>query len=106
MSEKWIIRWGKISKKILEEYAHWLGLGIANIVNVFDPELVMIYGPASQLGDMGIKIIKDIIDSNTLPKVKRDVEVKYSHFGKKAKIIGTFGLVIKNILSIPDEYII
>ena len=91
---------------MLEEYAHWLGVGIANIVNVFDPELIIIYGSASQLGDLGIKIIKNTIATNALPKVKRNVEVKYSHFGKEARIIGTFGIVIKNILSIPDEYII
>ena len=96
----------EFSKKLLEEYSHWLGVGIANIVNVFDPELIIIYGSASQLGDLGIKIIKNIIASNALPKVKRNVEVKYSHFGKEARIIGTFGLVIKNILSIPDEYIL
>jgi len=95
----------EFSKELLEEYAHWLGVGIANIVNVFDPELIIIYGSASQLGDLGIKIIKNIISSNALPKVKRNIEVKYSHFGKEARIIGTFGLVIKNILSIPDEYI-
>jgi predicted NBD/HSP70 family sugar kinase len=81
-------------------------VGIANIVNVFDPELIIIYGSASQLGDMGIKIIKNIIASNALPRIKRSVEVKYSRFGKEARIIGAFGLVIKNILSIPDEYII
>lgn len=96
----------EFSKELLEEYAHWLGVGIANIVNVFDPELIIIYGSASQLGDLGIKIIKNTIASNALPKVKRNVEVKYSLFGKEARIIGTFGLVIKNILSIPDEYII
>ncbi|MHB8279698.1 MAG: hypothetical protein ACYDIA_18880 [Candidatus Humimicrobiaceae bacterium] len=46
------------------------------------------------------------IASNALPRVKRNVEVRYSNFGKETRIIGTFGLVIKNILSIPDEYII
>ena len=94
------------TKEILEEYAYWLGVGIANIVNVFDPELIIIYGSASRLGDMGIKIIKNIISSNALPRVKRNIEVKYSRFGKEARITGAFGLVIKNILSIPDEYII
>ncbi|MCL5073109.1 MAG: ROK family protein, partial [Actinobacteria bacterium] len=94
------------SKELLEEYAYWLGVGISNIVNVFDPELIIIYGSASQLGDLGIKIIKNTIASNALPRVKRNIEVKYSLFGKEARIIGTFGLVIKNILSIPDEYII
>jgi len=93
------------SKSLLEEYAYWLGVGIANIVNVFDPELIIIYGSASMLGDMGLKIIKDIIAANALPKLERDVEIKYSNFGKEAKIIGTFGLVIKNILCIPEGYI-
>jgi predicted NBD/HSP70 family sugar kinase len=96
----------EFSKELLEEYAYWLGVGIANIVNVFDPELIIIYGSASQLGDMGIKIIKNIISSNALPRVKRSIDVKYSRFGKEARITGAFGLVIKNILSIPDEYII
>jgi predicted NBD/HSP70 family sugar kinase len=96
----------EFAKELLEEYAYWLGVGIANIVNVFDPELIIIYGSASRLGDMGIKIIKNIIASNALPRVKRTVEVKYSRFGKEARIIGAFGLVIKNILSIPEEYII
>lgn len=96
----------EFSRELLEEYAYWLGVGIANIVNAFDPELIIIYGSASQLGDMGIKIVKNTIASNALPKVKRNIEIRYTNFGKEARIIGTFGLVIKNILSIPDEYII
>ena len=96
----------EFSKELLEEYTHWLGIGIANIVNVFDPELIIIYGSAAQLGEMGIKNIRNTIASSALPRIKREIKVKYSHFGKEAKIIGTFGIVIKNILSIPDEYII
>jgi len=92
----------EFSKGLLKEYAHWLGVGIANVVNVFDPELIMIYGPASEMGETGIKIIKDTIASNALPKVKRDIVVKYSNFGKEAKLIGTLGLVIKNIFSIQS----
>lgn len=93
------------AKELLKDYAYWLGIGIANIINTFDPELIIIYGNAIQLGSLGLKTINKVVREKALPKLKRDINIKYSDFGKEAKLIGALGIVIKNALSIPEEHV-
>jgi len=48
----------KNSKKILFEISNYLGQGIGSLINVFDPEIVVLAGGVSETGDKFIKLIK------------------------------------------------
>jgi len=46
------------SKKILNELANYLGQGIGSLINVFDPEVVVLMGGAREAGNKFLNMIK------------------------------------------------
>lgn len=67
----------KASQKIYAELGHYLGFGLANIVNIFDPEIVVLGGGVSEAYKFFIKSARVTMQSNVLsPKSARTPVVK------------------------------
>ncbi len=41
-----------VSVAILAEVGHWLGVGIGGLVNILDPEIVVMAGGVAEAGDL------------------------------------------------------
>jgi transcriptional regulator of PTS gene len=74
---------------ILEQIGLNLGRGIAGLINIFNPELVVIGGPLSQTGDYLRLPIKSNVKKYSLNLVNEDSEIKISCLGETAGAIGT-----------------
>lgn len=64
-----------------------LGIGLANIVNIFDPELIVIGGGVGR-SDLLVDIAKDVCHQNTFYK-GRKTKIEKSDLSNDAAIIGT-----------------
>jgi glucokinase-like ROK family protein len=87
----------------LSEAGLAMGMGIANIINIFNPELVVIAGPLSAAGDFLLPSIKDSIQKHTLPEILAEAEIVSSAFGPDASVIGAIAMVVEAILSKPTR---
>jgi glucokinase len=75
-----------------ERFIKYLGIGISNVVNTFDPELIAIGGELSQYGDFIINRLKEKIQfDNNLSNVK-DTRIV------KAKLVNHAGLIGAGLL--------
>ncbi len=74
---------------ILAELGYWVAVGLANLVNVLDPAIIVVGGG---LADIGVPLIEAIRDA--YPKVMIDadlrepVAIELSHFGGRSGAIG------------------
>jgi glucokinase len=67
----------KSAQKIYAELGHYLGFGLANIVNIFDPEIIVLGGGVSEAYKFFIKTAKATMQANILsPKSARTPVVK------------------------------
>lgn len=66
----------KKSKEILEELSEYLGQGIASLINVFDPEIVVLSGGVKESGRKYLKMIKKSIKKYIA--TKRKVKIMWS----------------------------
>lgn len=73
---------------ILEEIGQKLGKHIAGLINLFNPELVVVGGTISQTGDYILQPIKTAIRKYSLNLVSQDSTVVLSKLRNKAGIIG------------------
>lgn len=87
-----------LSIEILEEIGLNLGKGIAGLINIFNPELVVLGGPLSQTGEYLSLPIKSAIRKFSLNLVSRDTQIKVSKLGERAGIIGACLLSRSKIL--------
>jgi glucokinase len=65
-----------------------VGVGVANAINVFDPELVVIGGGASAAGELLIAPARETAKRFILPGVGRRTEVRLAHYGPQAGVRG------------------
>ncbi|RYZ96432.1 MAG: ROK family protein, partial [Sphingobacteriaceae bacterium] len=77
-----------------------IGRGIALLINIFNPELVILGGSLAQTGEYIRLPIKSAINKYSLSLVNNDTQLKLSQLGKRAGIIGACLLVRKRLLSL------
>ena len=97
-------RWG-ISDDVLaiecvEEIGSVLGQAIAGLINIFNPELVVIGGRLAIAKDYLMLPIKSAINRHSLIIVSKDTSIKFSKLGKKGGPIGACMLSRSRLLGL------
>lgn len=78
------------AKKVVENYIKYLAIGVANIINIFQPEIFVLGGGISNEGDNLINPLKEKVFSQTYtnPSVVPMCDIVTAKLGNDAGIIG------------------
>jgi glucokinase-like ROK family protein len=80
-----------------------MGQGFAGLINIFNPEKIILGGPLSLAGEYLLPAIRDVIPKHTLPEIDQEAEVTLSAFGQDASLIGAIAIVVDDVLSHPNQ---
>jgi predicted NBD/HSP70 family sugar kinase/biotin operon repressor len=94
-----------VALEALNVAGKWLGVGIANYINILNPELIVIGGPISQAYNFVISSIEEEINQRALPWQRKGCHIKPAHFRQDASLIGAVATVIWNMFNNPVERI-
>jgi glucokinase len=76
-------------QKIVERSAFWAGVGMANLVNIFDPEAIVLGGGImSRFGDFYLKRAAESMEAHLMPGLRKGVKVLLSKLGDLAVATG------------------
>ncbi len=84
----------KKALKVVEETAKYLGIGIANLVNILNPELVIVGGGLSNMGELLLKPARREFNLHALALPKRSVRIVRSKLGARAGLLGAIALCL------------
>ena len=84
----------------VEEIGSVLGQAIAGLINIFNPELVVIGGRLAIAKDYLMLPIKSAINRHSLIIVSKDTSIKFSKLGKKGGPIGACMLSRSRLLGL------
>ncbi|RJQ32168.1 MAG: ROK family protein [Actinobacteria bacterium] len=87
----------EIAINLLAELGELLGVGIANLINIFDPELVILNGGLSAIGDMLIEPARNKAYNRVLFKNRPLVPIIKGALAEDAGIIGAAALALENV---------
>lgn len=87
-----------LAQKILQETAIYLGIGIANLVNIFNPQMIVIGGGVMKCGDSLLKPIEEEVRKRVMP-VNRNVLIRLAEFGDWAGAFGAAEIARRSIRS-------
>jgi glucokinase len=74
---------------VIDEFAWWVALGIANLVNVLDPEIVVIAGGLAELGELLLGPVRTSYGDLVLaPQHRPAVPIVTATLGERAGAIG------------------
>lgn len=89
-----------LSISLISEIAEKLGRGVGVLINLFNPELVIIGGSLSLVGDYLMLPLKTAINKYSLSLVSKDTKFKISRLGDNASVIGVAMLIRAKILNV------
>jgi glucokinase len=75
-----------------------LGVGIANVVNIFNPEVVVIGGGVMAAGDLLLEAAREVVAERALSPSKDDAQIVPARFGAEAGMLGAAVLALDLIL--------
>lgn len=87
----------KLGNKILKESGEYLGTGVANIINLFNPELVIVGGGVAQAGDLIFHPLKRAVQKRAFSVSAEIAKIVPASLGKDCTVIGAATLVLKEI---------
>ena len=87
--------------RIFDQAGRILGLGIANLVNLFNPKKIIISGEGTREGDFLFVPMKESIQQNTMPGLFDPNTVQIAPWGDDAWARGAAGLVLREVFESP-----
>ena len=88
----------ELGHRVIRETAYYLGIGITSLVNVFNPDAVIITGGVSGWGEWLLEPLKEIVMSKSMPYLANELSIVCGTLGNKAGIIGATLLLRKTRL--------
>ncbi len=89
--------------QILERAGTVLGMQIANLVNLFDPKLIIISGEGIRLGEVFFSAVRSSFRSVVMPGLAQDTEIRVNSWGDDIWALGAASLVIAEVFSSPIQ---
>jgi glucokinase len=71
-----------------------LGLAVANLISLFDPEVVIVSGGMIAAADLFFETLKETALARCQPLAARQVQIKLSRLGNDANLLGAARLAL------------
>jgi glucokinase len=86
---------------VLREFGWWVALGIANLVNTLDPEVVVVGGGLSEAGELLLAPVRERFGELVLaPDHRPSIPIVAAELGERAGAIGA-GLLAEELAPQP-----
>ncbi|WP_218972553.1 ROK family protein [Pontibacter ramchanderi] len=86
----------RFAVELFSETAYNIGRGVATLIHLLNPELIVLSGRGSLAGKLWMAPIQQAINEHCIPKIAEDTEIKISSLGFQAEIIGAAALVMEH----------
>ena len=86
-----------VALAVLQDAGHYLGIGIANLVNVFNPQLVVLGGALSLANEHLIPIIKEKVKQDSLFPMRSALSIVPSLHGADDSVLGAVALIFDDL---------
>ena len=88
--------------ELFSEAGYNLGLGIAILIHLLNPELIVLGGRGAAAGKLWLAPIQQAINEHCIPKIAENTQIQISSLGNKADLIGAAASVMENYDNIPE----
>ncbi|OQY16648.1 MAG: transcriptional regulator [Anaerolineaceae bacterium 4572_32.2] len=87
------------AQEILSEAMDYLGIGMANLVNLFNPQLIVIGGGLMNIGEKLFRPVRRAIDQHTFTPATQAVRVVPAALGDNAGVLGAAAVALSQLNS-------
>ncbi|GGL26496.1 ROK family transcriptional regulator [Planomonospora parontospora] len=92
-----------VAQAALSRVGDWLGLGVANLVNVFNPEMVVFGGMLREVYLGSAAQVRSRLNLDALPPSREQLRLRTTALGDDATLVGAAELAFAQVLADPLE---
>jgi glucokinase len=89
-----LTRGDALAKHAMEETGIWLGLGISSLINLQNPEMVILYGGMTAAGDALLQPVRRTARENSFEVPAKRAQIVLAALGPDAGVIGAAGCAL------------
>jgi glucokinase len=86
----------ELSRNAVHESARYLGMGIANIVSILNPQMIVLGGGLMQAADLFLDTVKHVMAEWAQPIAAQHVRIEVTSLGEDAGLLGAARLALVN----------
>jgi predicted NBD/HSP70 family sugar kinase len=91
----------EVALSALHEIGRYLGIGMANLINIFNPEMIVLGGALNSASPFILPVVKQTVEANALTPNIENVSIVASSHNADATVMGAIALVLDEILREP-----
>jgi glucokinase len=82
-----------LARELISRLAYYFGVGLANLVNIFDPELILVGGGVAKMGDLLLQPARKVVKERAYVTLTHDVEIRPAVLGEDSGLLGAVAFV-------------
>ncbi|GAA5153115.1 ROK family transcriptional regulator [Nocardioides marinquilinus] len=91
------------ARDALAETAEWVGAGLRAVVNVFNPDIIVLGGSLAQVWDVQADVVRATVKRTALPALRDEVEIASARLGGDSPLVGAAELAFAPVLEDPQD---
>ena len=84
----------ELAKELISRLGYYLGVGLANVVNIFNPELILIGGGIAKMGGLLLKPAIKVVKERAFSTSATSAEIKPALLGDDSGVLGAVAFVL------------
>jgi predicted NBD/HSP70 family sugar kinase len=89
-----------LAMDLLNSASKYLGIGIANLINLLNPEIIILSGHFSSIEDFSLLSLKEKIKQYAMPESFEKTNIVTSLLGDDAAVLGATTLILDQLFHI------
>jgi glucokinase len=90
----------KLAKDLIARTGYYVGVGLANLINIFNPELIVIGGGLSNIGDMLLKPAFKVAGEKSYKEAFQAVRFASAGLGRNSGVLGAAAFAVQEMKKI------
>jgi glucokinase len=92
-----------LAKELIAWTGYYVGVGLANLINIFNPELIVIGGGLSNIGDMLLKPAFKVAGERAYKEAFQAVRFASAELGRNSGVLGAAAFALQEMKKLPYE---
>lgn len=85
----------ELALRIWHETGTYLGLGVANVISILNPRLVVLGGGVMEAGALLLELVRRTVQDRAMNQLAADAEIVTGQLGDQAGIVGAISLALE-----------
>jgi len=87
----------ELAAEIVVQTGKYLGIGAANLLSCFNPDMVVFTGGMTGMGDRLLMVIREEARRRTYPYIYETTRIEFGQLGDSAGVIGAAGILYQMV---------